>query len=563
MKHPQQRLPRKVNIFLPSSKRLTTPTRRWTDRLLSRMGPGWRYSPARRISQTLCLTLFCWLFFYVAWPYAAVFTETVLQDKELLPVEFFLWLDPLAALTSSVAGRQWTLALFGMAGILLACFLAPRAFCGYVCPLGTLIDVFDWLIGRHITRFRVKRRGAWIALKYYLLTAVLTGAACGVMLSGYVAAIPVLTRGFLFSAGRIQLGLLKGWHQAGPMPWVAYLSLLLLAAIFLLGFLGRRFWCRYVCPTGAVFSLFNLIAFGRRHVEAACTRCGKCITVCPFDAIEPDYTTRPLDCTFCQTCGGACPAGAIDFVVRPDRHGPAAAPRPSVARPPLSRRGFVTAGIVGAGAALAARLGFPARASAATRLLRPPGSVPESEFLDLCIRCGECYKVCPGPVLHPASLEFGLEALWTPVVVPSHAGCHQDCNFCTQVCPTRAIRPLSLVEKRKTPIGLAVIDPKTCLSRSGQRDCQLCFDECRAAGYNAIEMRRIKLELGDIPEGVFSDAELEAMSSIEAPFVNPEACIGCGLCEYRCHTACTKQDKLLTESAIRIVPRPPEPSPDA
>ncbi|MBN2133675.1 MAG: 4Fe-4S dicluster domain-containing protein [Sedimentisphaerales bacterium] len=173
----------------------------------------------------------------------------------------------------------------------------------------------------------------------------------------------------------------------------------------------------------------------------------------------------------------------------------------------------------GMGAAMGMRVGLGDASAAKTRLLRPPGSVAESEFLDRCIRCGECFKVCPGPVLSPAGLEFGLEALWTPVVVPSHAGCHQDCNFCTQVCPTQAIRPLSLSEKRKTSIGLAVINPKTCLSRSGQHDCQLCFNECKAAGYNAIQMRRIELELGDIPEGVFSDAELEAMSSIEAPFV--------------------------------------------
>jgi len=186
--------------------------------------------------------------------------------------------------------------------------------------------------------------------------------------------------------------------------------------------------------------------------------------------------------------------------------------------------------------------------------LRPPGSVSEPEFLERCIRCGECFKVCPGPVLHPAGLASGWETLWTPVVVPSHAGCHQDCNFCTQVCPTRAIRPLSLQEKRRTPIGLAVIDRKTCLPHAGQRDCRLCFEECEAAGYHAIQMRQIKLELRDIPPGVFSEAQLEAMGSIEAPFVDSAACTGCGLCEYRCHTTHIKQTHVLAESAIRVIP---------
>jgi len=546
----RQSLPRNVNIFLPSSiERNSQGWRRRAEVLLRKLGPTWRYSPARRISQVLCLGLFCYLFFYVAWPYATVFTAHVLRDKEWLPAEVFLWLDPLVGLTTAVASRQWNVALLGAGGILLVCLLFPRGFCGYVCPLGTLIDGFDWLVGKRITHLRVTRRGTWVHLRYYLLTAVIIAALCGVLLSGYVAAIPVLTRGLLFTGGRIQLGLMKGWIQVGPATWSMYLSLLLFAAVFLLGLLGKRFWCRYVCPSGAVFSVFSLLTIGERKVEAACIGCGKCIELCPFDAIQQDDTTRTLDCAFCQTCGGACPTHAIKFVTRWNRDKLKEPNDSSVVPCPLSRRGFIASGIAGMGTALGMQAG------AKTQPLRPPGSVPEHEFLDLCIRCGECFKVCPGPVLQPAGLEFGWEALWTPVLVPSHAGCHQDCNFCTQVCPTQAIRPLSLPEKRKTSIGLAIINPKTCLAHAGQRDCRLCFEECEAAGYHAIRMRPIKLKLGDIPQGVFSEEQLEAMGSIEAPFVNADACTGCGLCEYRCHTTYTKQEHVLSESAIWVAPK--------
>ena len=549
MKQPRRPF-RSANIFLP----FPTPGRgrgwrRWADILLAKIGPTWRCSPVRRVTQILCLGLFCYLFFYVAWPYAAVFTEKVLEDKRRLPPEVFLWLDPLVGLTTAVAARHWNVALLGMGGIGLVCLLFPRGFCGYICPLGTLMDGFDWLLGRRITRLRVQRPGGWVHLKYYLLTAVLGGAFCGVLLSGYVAALPVLTRGLLLTGGRLQLGLMKGWSQVGPASWSMYLSLLLFATVFLLGLFGKRFWCRYVCPSGAVFSAFSLLRIGERKVEATCIHCRKCHEVCPCDAIRQDDTTRTADCTFCQTCGGVCPAHAIKFVTRWNRdkrkepHDPPVVPRS------LSRRGFITSGVAGMSVALGIQ------ASPKAQPLRPPGSASEPEFLDLCIRCGECFKVCPGPVLHPAGLESGWEALWTPVVVPSHAGCHQDCNFCTQVCPTHAIRPLSLPEKRKTPIGLAVINTKTCLPHAGQRDCRLCFEECEAAGYHAIQMRQIKLALGDIPPGVVSETELEAMGSIEAPFVNPDACTGCGLCQYRCHTTYTKQAHVLPESAIRVVPK--------
>ena len=550
----QQRPVCKVNIFWPfSSASKAKGWRRWADIMLRKIGPSWRYSPIRRGTQTLCLVLFCYLFFYVAWPYATVFTESVLEDKETLPVEVFLWFDPLVGLSTAVGARHWNVALFGVGGILLVCILFPRGFCGYICPLGTLIDGFDWLIGKRITRFRTQHPGTWIHLKYYLLTGVLVSALFGVLLSGYVAAIPILTRALLFTGGRLQLGLVKGWSQVGLAHWSIYLSLALFSVVFLLGLMGKRFWCRCVCPSGAIFSVFNLLRVRERKVEGVCIHCDKCIETCSFDAIKPDYTTRVLDCTFCQTCGGACPAHATKFVTRWNRDS-LKAPDLSVVPRPLSRRGFIASGVTGIGAALGMRGGLADASRPRTRPLRPPGSVSEPEFLDLCIRCGECFKVCPGPVLHPAGLEAGWEALWTPVVVPSHAGCHQDCNFCSQVCPTHAIRPLSLREKRKTSIGAAVINQETCLSHAGERDCRLCFDECEAAGYHAIQMRKIKLELGDVPPGVFSEAELEAMGSIEAPFVGAEACTGCGLCEYRCHTSYAKQEQTLGESAIRVVP---------
>ena len=115
-----------------------------------------------------------------------------------------------------------------------------------------------------------------------------------------------------------------------------------------------------------------------------------------------------------------------------------------------------------------------------------------------------------------------------------------------------AIRPLALEQKRRTHMGLAKLNTRTCLPFAGERDCRLCFDECEAAGYHAIEMREIKLEidLSDIPPGAVSDDELEEMSRIQAPFIDAAKCVGCGLCEYRCHAANVKQQKLLAASAI-------------
>lgn len=543
--------PRRLNIFFAARPRAKlTGWRKPLDGVLRRLGPSVRAAPLRRLTQALCLGLFLYLFFHVAWPYSDVFSPTLISDKQRLPLESFLWIDPLVGLSTALAARAWNIALFGMAAIALFSLLFPRGFCGYLCPFGTLIDAFDWLVSKRIALLRLPRIGRWAHLRYYLLAGVLLASALGVLLSGYVSAIPVLTRGLMFTLGRLQLGLLKNWHMAGQAGPAVYISVALFALIFLLGLLSPRFWCKYVCPSGALLSLFNLLRLTQRKVQDTCTHCGQCVRVCPFDAIKEDFTTRSLECTFCQTCGGACPVQAIQFV---PRHAvvPEKLPNvPPVQARPLSRRGFVLSAVFSAGAALATKR---ASANASRKLLRPPGSVAEDQFLDLCIRCGECFKVCPGPVLHPAGLEGGLEALWTPVAQPQHAGCHQDCNFCTQVCPTHAIRPLTLEQKRKTPMGLAKIDPALCLPHRGERDCQLCYDECEAAGYHAIQMRSIQLPIGQVPEGALSQIELEDMARINAPFVDATLCIGCGLCEYRCHAALVNQQKLLPKSAVVIL----------
>src|SRR6185436_16765594 len=177
--------------------------------------------------------------------------------------------------------------------------------------------------------------------------------------------------------------------------------------------------------------------------------------------------------------------------------------------------------------------------------VRPPGSLPEPQFLQACIRCGECFKACPNNVLQPLGFQQGLEGLWTPAVAADHAGCESSCNACGQVCPTGAIRALPLAEKKVARMGLAIVNKSTCLPYAGREACQLCVDECVTAGYHAIEFTRVGTEMDD------SGAPLED-SGYLAPVVRADLCVGCGLCQTRCY-AVNKQTKgLLTESAIII-----------
>lgn len=559
MSSPRKRF-RTANIFfafLKKSRRTGWQGFLW--RSLVKMGPVTRSAPIRRGVQVVCLTLFLYAFFYVCWPYAEHFSATTFSDKESFSVEAFLLIDPLVGLSTALAGKvlNWA-TLWWMLGILAVCIVIPRAFCGYVCPLGTLIDTFDWLIGRHFQRFHLPDngpKGGWVHIKYYLLAGVLITSLFGVLTSGFVSAIPVLTRGLLFTGGRTQIRLMKGREHLAQVEITFWISLGLFAGVFLLSLLGRRFWCRYVCPSGALLSVFNLFRVGERKVESTCINCNKCVEICPFDAIQEDFSTRTADCTYCQTCGGECPVDAIKFVTRWNNDDLKIIGDPPVTPRPISRRGFLAAGVLGTTSAALTTM-VDSKETLAQKPLRPPGSVPEQAFLDLCIRCGECFKVCPGPVLHPAGLEYGLESLWTPVARPEHAGCHQECNFCTQVCPTGAIQPLSLPVKRETHIGLAKVNTQTCLPfrAEGREECDLCFIECEQAGYHAIEMRPIALPVdrAELESQGFTDFEIDAMSTIAAPFVDPDLCVGCGICTYRCHTKFVVQEKKLDAAAIPV-----------
>jgi ferredoxin len=479
-----------------------------------------------------------------------------LAEKETLPADTFLVIDPLVSLSTAIAARSWVWSLVCAAIILIVCILIPRGFCGYLCPLGTLIDLFDWTVSKRVKRFRVPDDGWWVHVKYYLLAGTLVCAVLGVLVSGYVAAIPVITRGMLFLGDPLQSGLMRGWHQVPPLNAGHFVSIALFLGVLGLGLLKPRFWCKYVCPSGAVFSLGNLFRVTERKVESTCINCNKCVEICPFDAIKPDFTTRTTDCTLCQTCAGVCPTHAIKFVERWNKVELKAENDPPTGETALGRRGFMslaagTAAAVVGGTTLSIvtkTLGARLDQSPYGLFVRPPGSVPEPEFLQMCIRCGECFKACPYNVLQPMGFrQQGLEGLWTPYVVADHAGCAPSCNACGEVCPTGAIRALPLEEKRVVRMGLAIVNESTCLPFANREACQLCVDECASAGYHAIEFTRVHTQIDDDGKPIEGSGHL-------APVVLADKCVGCGLCQMQCYQFNVKQKGLLDLSAIIVEP---------
>jgi NAD-dependent dihydropyrimidine dehydrogenase PreA subunit len=98
-------------------------------------------------------------------------------------------------------------------------------------------------------------------------------------------------------------------------------------------------------------------------------------------------------------------------------------------------------------------------------------------------------------------------------------------------------------------MGLAIVDPTTCLPFAGREPCDLCVRECQAAGYDAIEFLQTGTELDE------SGMPIEG-SGMLAPVVLAEKCVGCGLCQTRCYGINVKQKPLLDQSAIIVLAGP-------
>jgi MauM/NapG family ferredoxin protein len=216
----------------------------------------------------------------------------------------------------------------------------------------------------------------------------------------------------------------------------------------------------------------------------------------------------------CNNCDDVCPKNAVSFGLLKGR------PTGGL---DLGRRSVVASFLSGAFAVPLLRISPLARPRMSdAKLIRPPGALEEKKFLQSCVRCGGCMKVCITGGLQPTLLEAGLEGLWTPVLVPRIGYCEFRCTLCGQVCPTGAIKRLPLEEKQQVRLGHAAIDKGRCLPFAHATPCIVCEETC------PTPKKAIWLE-----EVTVRDREGKPVR-LQQPRVDLTMCIGCGACEKHC-----------------------------
>ncbi len=473
--------------------------------------------------QSASLLGFLWLFLQ---------TEYRGTDELAYPVSLLFRLDPLALLAAIFAPGDSDLLLLWPALVLLCLTLVfGRFFCSWLCPLGTLLDFLGGPLRRASSSFV-----GWPKAKYYLLAGLTLASLCGLQLFGLLDPLSIFLRSLTLAINPLWNQLANGifdWLYQADLPLVSpaadlvypffrdrllafrqpvfLLTLFTAAVLLLLILLERlqpRFWCRNLCPLGALLGICSRHSLLQRSPLTDCSDCSLCSSRCRMGATA-GAAVHSAECIRCLDCLDFCPNQRIAFSFS----------KGEVTGFDLSRRTLLAASVSGAiMAPLAAAA--PLTGSYRNDLIRPPGAVAEDEFLRRCIRCGECMKVCIGGALHPDLLRGGAFSLWSPVLVARLGYCELDCTLCGQVCPTGAIRLLKVEEKRKTKIGLAVIDRDRCLPFARGEECLVCEEHC-PTGKKAIVFDRRKVLFGSEPKELLQ------------PRVLTELCIGCGICETR------------------------------
>ncbi len=635
-----------------------------------------RIVTVRRITQVFFFLLFIWF---------CIVTTIGVEWWQLRgwPVNWLLQLDPLVAVATMLSTSSLYRGLLWALVTVILTILLGRFFCGWVCPFGTIHHFIGYLARRGkkvYAKIALNRYHPGQSIKYYLLIFLLTAATgsllanllstvherpilfsavtivslAGVALLSLLKVLPNpksaftllivfigswLVLGLLFPSGKIiaaslqtglldpiplihrsiNLTLLPLTERVSPIqryyPGSWFIGAVFLTAV-LLNLKVPRFYCRFVCPLGALFgvlSAFSIWRIGVVETSSECSHCHLCDTDCE-GACQPAEKIRISECVLCMNCLGDCPHNLVGYRTTISETG-------EVALPDLSRRGFLASFLSGAVTIPVVRLAGFVGPNWQPSVIRPPGALAEADFLSRCLKCGQCMRICPTNIIHPASLESGLEGLWSPVLNfrIGTSGCQLNCIACSHICPTAAIRPITLEEKlgRKEyaqagPIrlGTAFVDRGRCLPWAMDRPCIVCQENCpvspkaiftreyfstvRNGLFRLLHFDEKTLELeGDdlLPEQLATGdyyvttthqgreqrwrivsntsnkvtlsagkspgialapgKEIAIQVRLQRPYVDPNLCIGCGICEHECPVSGKRAIRVTAENESR------------
>ena len=564
----------------------------------------------RKISQVFFFTLFIWFCI------VSTIGEKFFQIRNW-PVNWFLQLDPLTAIGTILTTHTfyWPL-LWALATIVLTIILG-RFFCSWLCPFGSIHHFTGYLANRkksNAQKIKLNKYRKAQSVKYIILVVFLAMAAfpsiASTLQTGLLDPIPLITR----SANLLLLPILDSSTNflsvTQRLYQGAWLMFLIFLTTILLNLIIPRFYCRFICPLGALFAITSRFAIWRiGKTKDECDNCKLCEKACE-GGCEPAGNIKISECVLCFNCRQDCKDDLVKYQTVPSLSG-------QVTNPDISRRGFTISLASGILAVPAVRLSAKITTNWTHNIIRPPGALDEKRFLNRCIKCGQCMRVCPTNVIQPAGIEGGLENLWTPVLNNriGSSGCQFNCVACGQICPTSAIRPITLEEKQGTgkfknkgplKIGTAFFDRGRCLPWAMDKPCIVCQENCPVspkAIYTQTVFNTIRDGVLTVKKTVKSTIETEEISMttdsfatgdfycaaknrqktkitantentieistennfkilrngekiyiqirLQKPYIDIEKCTGCGVCQHECPVSGKRAVRVSAEGETR------------
>jgi ferredoxin len=424
----------------------------------------------------------------------------------------------------------------GFVIISIITLLFGRVYCSTVCPLGIFQDVIHYIRKKIQKRYKMHYRKPQNILRYTLLVAVFL-----VFISGHIVLLNLLDpysvygkiSSNVFKPGmgliyNFLSGILQDMNiysvfpvETVPIKWSAFvISGIFLAGITALAIRYERLYCNTICPVGTLLGLISRFSvFKIKFDSNLCIHCNKCANVCKASCI--DVKQQHIDfsrCVGCFNCIEACDKNGIDYQLSlKNNEKSSRTEQINDEQEEKGKRNFFKQVLL---AFLSMPLFRQVTAQESTKRTRlpvktpvtPPGSRSFEHFNQHCTACHLCVTVCPSNVIRPSFLEYGFKGMLQPYLDFQVSYCNYECTQCSEVCPTGAILPLTVEEKKKEQIGIARFVKNNCIVYISKTACGACAEHCPTKAVHMVPYQ----------------------DGLRIPEVRPELCIGCGACEFAC-----------------------------
>lgn len=224
---------------------------------------------------------------------------------------------PIGSLQAVLGSLGQRISLYVAGFLIVTGALFGRFICGWVCPFGLLQELLY-----KIPLGKIKAKRAFAKLKYlkYLILLVFVIALPIILLNINGVSAPTFCE-FICPAGTLEAGIplvLLNDNLQSAIGWLFSWKAFLLILFIVFSVVIYRPFCRFVCPLGAIYALFNRISvFGIKLDKSSCTNCGSCSRACKLD-IKPNETPNSAECIRCGDCIRACPTGSLKYKGKAD-----------------------------------------------------------------------------------------------------------------------------------------------------------------------------------------------------------------------------------------------------